>query len=402
MTEDLNKAKGKVFHVDLKTKSFELLKETVIDPKTDEGKSRHTLYWDASTRFVKVEQQNSFEGLNKPLLARFRKLDEENAKAAAAGEPFIVMEVMLLAENEELSDWENDDEYIVGLFVADQSSEKFREGSVQINGKPVSVRLRGVRAQVFIRTEVRAEALSEGFWESCVYGSRNEDRFVLNKIEMTQMVDPRKIDDPRLPRVLVIGDSISMNYHNAAKKECEGICNYYRIEGNSGSVDRGVLCMELWLGDYKEKGLHWDLIQFNHGLHDLKQVYDEKTDTYGEHNVPLVKYKACLEQEIVLLKKTGAKLMWCTTTPVQNNGDVWGTPPMGRRKDEDCVMNKAAMEVISKYPEIEVNDINSFIRNNPAFDQWREGTDVHFWGEEEANLVGKAVADTIKKVLKKN
>ena len=43
-------------------------------------------------------------------------------------------------------------------------------------------------------------------------------------------------DDPRLPRVLVIGDSISMNYHNAASNALQGVVNYHRIEGNAAST----------------------------------------------------------------------------------------------------------------------------------------------------------------------
>jgi hypothetical protein len=99
------------------------------------------------------------------------------------------------------------------------------------------------------------------------------------------------------------------------------------------------------------------------------------------------------------MKKTGAKLMWCSTTPVPQKGNVWGTPPMGRRKDEDLVMNQAAMEVVSKHPDIQVNDLNAFIRGNRIFDKWREQNDVHFWGKTEADLIGRAVADAIKTAL---
>lgn len=397
--EDLNGAKGKIFHVNVKAKSFELLKETVLDPKTNEGKSRHTVYWTDKTRFVKVLSQHDFERVDKPLMARIRKLDETNAKSAAEGTPFIAMDVTLLSDNEKASDWAEDDHYLVGLFTADPDSDKNRGGTVELNGRQVAVRLRGPQAQVHIRRRAETNDIAHGLWETQILGAQTEDRFVAEKMDIMPLLDPREVDDPTLPRVLVVGDSISMNYHQAAKQQLKDIANYYRVEGNAGSVDRGVLCMELWLGDYKEKGLHWDLIQFNHGLHDLKQVYDEKTDSYGEHNIPIEDYKKYLEQEIQILKRTGAKLMWCTTTPVPNKGPVWGTPPMGRQKDEDLVMNKAAMEVISKHPEIMVNDLNSFIRGSEAFDNWWKGNEVHFWGKPEQELVGKAVADAVKKAL---
>jgi acyl-CoA thioesterase-1 len=223
---------------------------------------------------------------------------------------------------------------------------------------------------------------------------------VADRLEITPLVDPRAIDDPKLPRVLVVGDSISMNYHEAAKAALKGIANYYRIEGNGGPSDRGVVCMELWLGDYKQKGLQWDLIQFNHGLHDLKQVYDEATGTYGAYQVGLEEYQANLEKEIAIMKKTGARLVWCSTTPVPDNSHgKWDNGTFGRRKDEDLVFNKAAAEVIRRHPEIRVNDLNGYIRNSAGFDHWRKGTDVHFWGREEQELVGKAVAEAIKTAL---
>ena len=40
----LNGVSGNVFNVNMVVNSFELLKETVFDPKTNEGKSRHTVY----------------------------------------------------------------------------------------------------------------------------------------------------------------------------------------------------------------------------------------------------------------------------------------------------------------------------------------------------------------------
>ena len=88
-------------------------------------------------------------------------------------------------------------------------------------------------------------------------------------------------------------------------------------------------------------------------------------------------------------------MIWCTTTPVPNSN----RGKYARRKDEDLVFNKAAMEVISKYPEIQVNDLHKFISESKAFDNWRKGTDVHFWNKDLQALVGQAVADAVIKAL---
>ena len=399
--EALNGVSGKIFHVNGQEKSFELLKETVLDPRTNEGRSRHTIYWTEATRFVQVTRQNSFAGIDKPVMARFHKLDDANATAAAEGKPFVVMQVMLLADNDQPADWGDDANYLIGRFTADPTSEKQRGGTVELDGRPVAVRLRGPAAEVEVRKTARAADLGQGFWETALHGTWEEGRFVAKRLDLTALVDSRAIDDPKLPRILVIGDSISMNYHEATKAALKGIANYYRVEGNAGPSDRGVACAELWLGDYQQKGLQWDLIQFNHGLHDLKQRYDEKTGQYGAYQLNLDEYKANLEKEITILKKTGAKLMWCATTPVPNNSHgVWDQVAMGRRKDEDLAFNQAALEVMRKHPEILINDLNGFVRSSAAFDKWRTGTDVHYWGGAEQHLVGKAVAEAMKQALK--
>ena len=94
--------------------------------------------------------------------------------------------------------------------------------------------------------------------------------------------------------------------------------------------------------------------------------------------------------------------MWCSTTPVPNNSHgKWENGTFGRHKDEDLVFNQAALEVIRKHPEILVNDLNGFVRSSASFDNWRKGTDVHFWGSAEQKLVGKAVADAVQEALGK-
>jgi hypothetical protein len=45
--------------------------------------------------------------------------------------------------------------------------------------------------------------------------------------------------------------------------------------------------------------------------------------------------------------------------------------------------------------------LSGSIRSSKAFGQWRKGKDVHFWGCEEQDIVGKAVADAIRKALGK-
>ena len=392
---DLNGAKGKIFKVNTSLQSFELLKETVYDPKTNEGKSRFKIYWDEKTRFNIVKEQQDFKGIKGPVWADFNPVNERHANSMTSGKSFHAKTVTFRSGLEKRAGLSDDKRHFIALFTPNPSDK--RTGTVKINNKDVKVSLRTVNQKVIIHQKATSSALANGFWKTTVKGQWINDKFICQQLILTELPDPRESDDPKLPRVLVVGDSISMNYHNAAKAALEGVANYHRIDGNGGPSDRGANNVELWLGDYTQKGFHWDVIQFNHGLHDLKQVYDQEYDTWGAHQVNLKDYKNNLRKEIELLKKTGAKLIWCETTPVPNSSKG----KYARRKGEAAVFNKAALEVIREYPEIQINKLHDQISNSPIFDKWRQQSDVHFYGKDLQVFLGKAVAEAVVEALRK-
>ena len=67
-------------------------------------------------------------------------------------------------------------------------------------------------------------------------------------------------DDPKLPRVLLIGDSISIGYTLATREFLKGKANLHRIPTNGGPTTKGLASIEAWLGKGK-----WDVIHFNWG-----------------------------------------------------------------------------------------------------------------------------------------
>ena len=78
-----------------------------------------------------------------------------------------------------------------------------------------------------------------------------------------------------LPRVLIIGDSISIGYHVPLREALKGKANVHRPATNCGPTTRGVEQIEQWLGsDNSEKG-KWDVIHFNFGLHDVRHFDDQ-------------------------------------------------------------------------------------------------------------------------------
>src|SRR5882757_11342750 len=74
-------------------------------------------------------------------------------------------------------------------------------------------------------------------------------------------------DDPKLPRVLLIGDSISIGYTLDTRELLAGKANVHRIPTNGGPTTSGLANLDAWLGEGK-----WDVIHFNWGLHDLKYI----------------------------------------------------------------------------------------------------------------------------------
>ena len=66
-----------------------------------------------------------------------------------------------------------------------------------------------------------------------------------------------------LPKVLIMGDSISIGYTPHVVENLKGVAEVKRHKGNAGPTIR-VAKIEEWLGDGK-----WDLIHFNWGLWDM-------------------------------------------------------------------------------------------------------------------------------------
>lgn len=179
-------------------------------------------------------------------------------------------------------------------------------------------------------------------------------------------------DDPRLPRVLLIGDSISGGYTLPARKALAGIANVHKAPENCGPTANGLKKLDVWLGDGK-----WDVIHFNFGIHDRKTAPDQ--------------YVQRLEQIVARLEKTGAKLIWASTTPVP--AATKDGPAMPAAIEE---RNKLAADVMQRHG-IPTDDLFATLR--PHMEQVMKPDNVHPNGEGYA-ILGKQVAASIQAALK--
>ena len=160
-------------------------------------------------------------------------------------------------------------------------------------------------------------------------------------------------DVPGLPRVLLIGDSVSMGYTLPVRRKLEGRANVHRALENSGATERGLTNLDTWLGDKK-----WDVIHFNFGLHDLK--YLDKDGNYVSPSKGTVvatpeQYADNLRTIVERLKKTGAKLIFATTTPVPG-----GT--LGRIRGDERQYNAVALKVM-KDEGVDIDDLGGWVEN---------------------------------------
>ena len=194
----------------------------------------------------------------------------------------------------------------------------------------------------------------------------------------------QKIDDvPGLPRVLLIGDSISMGYTVPVRTLLKDKANVHRPLTNCGPTTKGLEALDQWLGTGK-----WDVIHFNWGLHDLKWCDDKGTITdvgTGHQQVPIADYEKNLRALVARLKQTGAKLIWCSTTPVPE-----GTK--GRVPRDEVKYNQAAARVM-KEEGVATDDLYAFAL--PQLGDIQLPKNVHFKPEGYA-VLGKQVVRSIE------
>lgn len=188
-------------------------------------------------------------------------------------------------------------------------------------------------------------------------------------------------DDPKLPRVLLIGDSISIGYTVPVRKQMAGKANIHRILTNGGPTSNGVKNIAAWLGTGK-----WDVIHFNWGLHDLKFMEN------GQRQIPIDEYEKNLRGLVKTLKATGAQLIWCSTTPVP---DAELNPP---RKNEDVIAYNVAAKKIMTENNIVIDDLYAYAL--PQLSTIQLPKNVHY-NPAGYETLGKQVTKSLTEALEK-
>ena len=201
-------------------------------------------------------------------------------------------------------------------------------------------------------------------------------------------------EDPDLPRVLLVGDSISIGYTVSVRENLKGKANVLRIPTNAGHTGMGMKNLSKWIDPKNGK---WDVIHFNWGLWDLcyrnpeSKTQGNRDKVNGTLTHTPEQYAQNLEKLVQQLKETGATLIFATTTPVPE-GEA------GRKVGDDVIYNDAAKSVMKKHC-VAINDLHAVMA--PVLDQYIVAKgNVHFT-PEGSKLLGKQVARVIEEHLGK-
>jgi hypothetical protein len=208
--------------------------------------------------------------------------------------------------------------------------------------------------------------------------------------------------DSNIPNVLIYGDSISIDYTEIVRIELEGKASVYRIFKNGHSSNEFINYMDqlknTMFQPQLKKGwkFKWDLIHFNVGLHDLK--YTLNGELNGEYDTEKgiqvtspTQYERNLQEicEHLQNEYPNATLIFATTTPVPANSK-------GRIKGDARKYNHIAKKVLSRYPEILIDDLYS--HTLPHHSDWSlKPGNVHY---NEAGIM--AQAKQVSRVIKEN
>jgi acyl-CoA thioesterase-1 len=197
----------------------------------------------------------------------------------------------------------------------------------------------------------------------------------------------KQIEDVEgLPRVLLIGDSISIGYTLQVRELLKGKANVHRPPVNCAATIHGLKGLDEWLA-IGGKDKKWDVIHFNWGLHDLKymgpdgeNLADPKAGTSKQQVGPEA-YEKNLRELVKRLRKTGARLIWRNTTPVPEGA-------RGRVPGHAAEYNEIAARVM-KEMKVEIHDLYAFAKKNVAKIQRK--ADVHYTREGSMKLAKEVV-----------
>ena len=193
-------------------------------------------------------------------------------------------------------------------------------------------------------------------------------------------------DVPVLPRILLLGDSISIGYTLPVRRALRGVANVHRPQANCTHTRNGLTQLDSWLGEGK-----WAIVHVNFGLHDCVR-------RAGAAAVPIDEYARNLHDIFRRIRAVGAQLAWASTTPVPSEltccAPDYGEPLVYRETDIAAYNDVAAAIAMQHDAEVDALAANVGSR----LSELQVVGDIHFTKAGYAAL-GREVAGFLRGLL---
>ena len=176
-----------------------------------------------------------------------------------------------------------------------------------------------------------------------------------------------------LPRVLLVGDSITHGYQDMVRKALKGVC-YVDYIATSYAIDSKMYTM---LVENFAKNSRYDVIHFNHGLHGI--------------HISKRGYASRMKKLLCRLEKQ-SKILLTTTTVVYNAGNQRLHAKWNKRVQErnDVVWN------LAKEKGYAVDDLFTV---SVAIDKANRNDDGTHYESAGYQTLAQSVAESIKNIL---
>ena len=181
-----------------------------------------------------------------------------------------------------------------------------------------------------------------------------------------------KANDAKLPRVLLVGDSICNGYHGVVKKQLAKFANVDKLASSKNIADPALVKeMGYMLGEYA-----YAVVHFNHGLHGFR--------------IPKQDYEKYLRDYVAKVKTMAgdAKLVWASMTPLR--GDHPNNKVIVAR-------NEIAAKVMEENG-IAIDDLHIVVVGKEGLRSDNKGDAYHYNGKGYAAL-GAQVSQYVTKLM---
>ncbi len=186
------------------------------------------------------------------------------------------------------------------------------------------------------------------------------------------------------PRILIIGDSISIGCTPHVAELLSAEAEVTHNPGNAGDTEHTAANLDAWLAEAPAEVIH-----FNCGLHDIKLSRRTRA-----HQVPLPRYRANLARIVERLEQTGAKLIWASTTPVAE--DRHRAARDFDRLNRDVLAFNAVAAEIMHHAGIGIDDLHAAVLSAGPLKLLGEDG-VHFT-EEGYRFLAERMADCLRRL----